>query len=216
MNLVSRVFAEYHGGKISFDEFARRTRAFWQGLAIHLLRKWPASTAVDETDVVQELLLAAWRYFPKYDPTRGSMSLSRYVCFMAAGEAKLMLHHQRGNRRGFSSDKKPARHDLLMADLLPQSSDPAADMGLCEVAEQDFLVNFADVAMKIIAKVWDNPRLSVAVEMLGRSGGDLARATSMLYEDRGARLICEISSIDDAERVAIEAARAIREFEEAA
>jgi len=107
-------------GEIDFDGFARETAARWQSLARMLIRRWRPPATVTEEDVVQELLLGAWRYRPKFDPARG-VALERFLIWNACTEAKRFLHRQRQAHK--RSDKSESRNAVPLSQLLRPDED---------------------------------------------------------------------------------------------
>ena len=79
-------------GEASFDAFHAATIKYWRCAAGDLLRRWDHPRAVEEDDLVQEMLLAAWRAIERVDPERGDPR--RHVVFCAAKAARRWLHRQ--------------------------------------------------------------------------------------------------------------------------
>ena len=108
--VTRRSFELFAQGQIDFNRFSRQTHPFWVATARYLLGRWRAPDAVEIEDMVQELLVEAWRAFPKHDPLRGDVT--DFVCYEATSKAKRWLHGQRGRRRCSRSDKAPSRHPI--------------------------------------------------------------------------------------------------------
>ncbi len=112
--------ALYERGEITFGEFERRTREAWMRLASGLLRHWKAGCDVSVEDLYQELLVAAWRFVPKFDPARG-VSLRDFVVYNACDKAKKWLHKRRNAYR--RDDKAAGRFELVFSGMSLQSQD---------------------------------------------------------------------------------------------
>ncbi len=98
-----------YAGRVTFAEFERATRAEWQKVARWLHRRWPVPLAVEDEDLVQQLLLAAWRAVGFYDPTRG-VPVKAFVFWSAVTDTKRWINEQRGALR--RSDRAQSRHDV--------------------------------------------------------------------------------------------------------
>lgn len=121
----------YQRGEITFDTLAHRTQKTWVALATQLLSRWKCTAAVSIEDVQQQLLLAAWRCIPNFDPSRGK-SLHQYVIYNAYDKAKKWVHKQRNAYR--RDDKAPSRVPV-----------PLSALGLEEHAEERLLSTIATV-----------------------------------------------------------------------
>lgn len=99
---VGKLLAELREGRSTFDEFARRTAPTWTRLAAWFLRRWPGQAAVDEEDLRQELLLAAWRAVSEWDPTRG-VAIDRFVFYQTGLAATRTLKRALSYRKGRGS-----------------------------------------------------------------------------------------------------------------
>lgn len=87
-------------GEITFDQMVRRTRSDWTAMGSKLMMhrgQLPASVLVE--DVVQEMLVAAWDAFQKFDAHKGP-ALTTHVLWRAHTAAKRWLDGQRGLRTG--------------------------------------------------------------------------------------------------------------------
>ena len=54
--------AQHVGQRLPYSASSRSLLAAWRGLADYLMRRWSAGPAVALDDVVQELLVGAWRW----------------------------------------------------------------------------------------------------------------------------------------------------------
>ncbi len=115
---MQRALNQLREGSLSFAEFARETQPDWERLAINLLGRWKAPSAVDVEDLVQELLLEAWVSVGKYDATRGP--LKAFVVWRAMTAAKRWLNVQRGVR-SHNGDKSKSRFDVPAGDMFDEA-----------------------------------------------------------------------------------------------
>lgn len=92
-------------GETGFADFVKATMPYWRCVAGDLLSRWDAPAAVEEEDLVQELLLAAWRAIETADPAKGDVR--RRVVWCAVKTARRWLHRQRG-AYGFARCKRGA------------------------------------------------------------------------------------------------------------
>lgn len=196
-------FEEYAVGLIPFAVFATRTKEFWAATARYLLKRWRASEAVEPSDLVQELLLEAWRAFPRFDPARGD--LAAFICYEATSKAKRWLHGQRGRRRCSRSDKAPSRHEVRFSSIPSSrrngSKDPS-DVGEwleeilgAEQPAQELHIEFDEVRrenIEIVLAALLRPTYSEAEMRMLRAfvdcDGDLMRAAATLSDPGDAAL----------------------------
>ena len=121
--LIERDLLQVHGGRLAFDEFARRSAAYWWSVARSLRGRWIVPAGVEVDDVLQELLLAAWVHVQRWDRKRG-VSITRFVTWNAISDAAHWLHGQRSahKRRGTSR----SRHAICDASLDPSEQTATA------------------------------------------------------------------------------------------
>lgn len=131
-------------GKISFDEFARRTDHEWQRLAARIYRKWRTPKGVEVADIVQELKLSAWKNSTTWIQTNrfpragNSMVLEAYVVWMACREAERWVHQQRNAKR--RSAHAPGRYDVAWTDFSKGDQLVTEDNYLFENATSETIV----------------------------------------------------------------------------
>lgn len=167
-------------GAITFAELSRRTHPHWLRLAAYLLRKWRAPTWVaDETDLVQEMLAAAWIALREWDPERG-VPLRSYVIFNSVDKAKKFLHTQRKALR--RDDKAPSRHPIPVSALHREGEDPidVADLVIA-AADQDERLE----AQRLLAQV--PPELVPALREYCQEGSVSEAAWRLLDDVEAAR-----------------------------
>lgn len=172
-------------GRKSFDQFAASTRADWSRLAKWVLARWSVPSAVEVTDVEQEMLLAAWRAVQEWDSTRGP-TLHAFVIWNSVTSAKKWLHRQRNAKR--RDDHAPSRHDICVGQtgkLAPgESTGDRSPVGGYEVVSQETLVGnievcrrvfrcdsseLSDVIEKLVSKKERTPRISKAIKVASRA-----------------------------------------------
>lgn len=111
---MARALTALRADEITFEKFCRETAPDWRKLARYLLRRWDAPDGVEEFDVQQEMLLAAWIFVQKWSPDRGT-TLDAYVVWNACDKAKKWLHKQRESLR--RDGDAPSRHPISLARL---------------------------------------------------------------------------------------------------
>lgn len=190
---------EVRAGRVSFDAFVRSTIDRWRRIAAKLLREWRDTPGwLPHEDVVQDLLLAAWRCIPKWDESKGR-TLEDYVIWNAKDKARKNIHRARfGKRRHRGEEHTRATCDRPASSFVRQGED-GDESTVPEVTVQPDQHDVMEVrrafreAREHAASV---PEL-LAVQAIEVTGGDLESAAAMLYDDKDARLICGIVGEDD-------------------
>lgn len=99
MNLAKvggdQAFDALVAGEMPFDRFAEVTSKHWNRISSWLFKRYELPTWVDEEDVRQDLLIAAWWATNRFDPERG-VSFKGYLVFNSIDKAKKRLHKVRG------------------------------------------------------------------------------------------------------------------------
>lgn len=192
--LMAEALSSLRAGTITFPAFQLRTKPDWQRLARWLLRRWDTPDGVEESDVVQELLLAAWTFVQKWDPAYGT-TLSGYVVWNACDKAKKWIHTQR--RAARRDDSAPSRHPVSFSSLNLEDWQeeqlavvPPAAEALLEVSD-----NKAVVAARLLKVA---PALSsldcYALAVLVDAHGDVEEAARDLWHDPSSRLAFRLGS----------------------
>lgn len=122
---MKRELQELVDGVINFNTFERRTHTEWVKLAQHLFVRYPMPAGVELADVVQEIVMSAWRAVQSYDASRGS-DLTSYVTWTAYAGARRWANEQRNSyRRG---DHVPGRYPIPESHVgvIPCESDDAS------------------------------------------------------------------------------------------
>lgn len=181
------------GGAMTFVQFERATRLEWYRLAAYLLRRWQAPAAAGLDDLVQEMLLEAWRVVGRYDPRRG-VRLDKYVTWNAVNVAKKWLHRQ---RRAYKlDDRSPSRHPLCLSSLdedAPRRLEPVAD---CDVEEEADRTRQIAVALSRLTDELDRELFLRLVD----ARGDLDRAARAVSESAEARWMWRVEDEAGARR----------------
>ena len=69
---LAEALAALREGRSRFEQFAREVGPAFRRLAGYFLGRWPGQRTVGEEDLVQEMLVAAWRAVLNWDPERRS------------------------------------------------------------------------------------------------------------------------------------------------
>ncbi len=170
--------AEYAAGAITFAEFARANQSDWRAMARYLIRRFPAD-AIDEQDVVQELLIGSWQAMQRFDPARG-VSPERYCVFNALARTKKRMRHQARAADELLADDDEA----VVADAQPASQ-------LTELVRTERLRQLVDRCSS----------LKDAVVLLAFfREEDRAQTAAALYRDPEIRRLCRFGSESEAQR----------------
>lgn len=107
-------------GRITDDEFVRRTAEFWRGEARRLHGRWARRLPawVEAVDVEQELCLQAVLYVRKWDPAAGS-AVGPYVAWNAAKRAQRRINAWRGASLHGDASKNPGHFELAASRAFP-------------------------------------------------------------------------------------------------
>lgn len=91
----------------SWPQFQREYRVQIAGMARKIHRRWQMPEAVELEDIVQELTLAAWLAWNRWEPGRGRMSRAAFAICSGRLAAQRWVHQQRDALR--RSGKNPSR-----------------------------------------------------------------------------------------------------------
>ena len=210
---MQRELALLRAGAIDFADFARRTHAHWDRMAAALMRRWPLPAGVERTDVVQELLLAAWDLVPRWDPERGP-TLLHFVAWNASVRAKKWLHKQRNAKR--RDDRSPSRHALAFGSFVGEDDDPERwDRMLQEAYDAERLLEWREGLVERVASALTGIDAQVLL-LLADARGDLDAAAAALYSEPRVRLALRLGNEDAARRVVRRVARTVTDAADAA
>lgn len=198
-------------GRIDFGEFVAGTRNEFRAMACHLMRRWTPPEWFTLDDIEQELYLGAWKYVPKFDPSRG-VALDRYIVFNAMSCAKTQLHKARGVTISGSPDKKASNvetpltffgddgeGEALMTSILSENAKAEAELIDDEERKRA-------VAVALQACESSKERYTV---LAIREAGSLDAAGRLLYDDIDHRITLRLASEEHADRFVLRHARAI-------
>lgn len=183
--------AALRDGRATFQQFYAATLESWRSLARYILRRWRTPAACSEEDVIQELLLGAWRAVPKYEEGRGP-TLAAFTVYAAVGDAKRWVHHQRGVSLHGNPDRGVATFDVLCYD--PVQDDATATRVAAQHHPSPETTTIArDQACRVVAKVAED-RDQYALAAVIVAAGDRAEAARLVWADPTVRRRCRLSS----------------------
>lgn len=183
-------------GRISFAQFAILTRSLWGYLAERMMRRWPPGPGVAIDDVTQDLLVAAWESFGRYDARRG-VAVNKYVLFNAIDRAKKQLHRSRGagqaRDHGASRVPLPGRNWSVEDDRVVLGK-------AAKVVEIESLLDHKRTLEQYMAGLTREDR--VVVEALV-AAGSCGAAAVLIYNRYQDRLRLRLGSDEAAERYVV-------------
>lgn len=116
---MEQLIRRYKCREITFSEFVAGTEKYWCTMADDMLRKWDHPAAVERDDLVQEMLLSAWKGLDSWQDGKG-VTGKQWVVFGAMKSARRWFHVQRGAKSfaRCSGDKDPSpRYPVREADV---------------------------------------------------------------------------------------------------
>ena len=190
-------------GRIAFVEFYGATRNLWRYMGQRLLRQRNPGIGVGEEDVAQELVVAAWRAIPRWDPSRG-VGIDRYVMFNACTQASHWLDSQREACQGARLRDNPNRCPVLgrQTTLEWEMSGADANAALSRSAfhgSAPTQVDGADAA-RIVLPRWATGEDRVVVEALVQTRSPTAAAL-LIYNHYPYRIAFELGNENAAARL---------------
>lgn len=187
--------------RITFERFVRETQQRWKRLAIYLRTRWKQPIWHSLEDVVQELLLGAWKCIKRFDPTRGT-TLERYVVFNAVDVAKKACHRARGAKLSGSADRNPSNLETTFSTYDEDTEKFVLDL-LHEEPNQHLHVERIE-AIERARKHCETMVEHLAVGSLAKTQSVIMSA-DQLYADYRTRLACRFNNEDHALRVVSQA-----------
>jgi len=200
-------------GRLTFDAFARNTRNEWRAMAASLHRRWKLGAWIDRQDVEQNLLLAAWLFIPKWDPTRG-VSLATFVRWNAIDKAKKIIHRERGAILHGNADSNPSRVeravDLSLVDQDDEEGRTAKRFAAALAVDADQEQNVHKVErIEHAYNACRGSRERAAFVAVLAAEGDAVEAAMLIFNDPDQRLDCRMNSEEHAVEVVRDSMRAV-------
>lgn len=161
----------------------------WQAIAQSLLKKWRQPAWVDQEDLVQDLIFAAWQKMKAgtFDANRGK-SLDEYILWNAIDKAKKRAHRQRlGRRPHRGEDSMASKFEVLFVE-----DGSAAERLLDQNIDQELRLLRAQEFRHVCGPHARTQKELLIVEAITASAGDLRIAAYMLYTDPDTRRICRL------------------------
>lgn len=184
MNLVDASSAHARG-EIDFAEFERQTGKVWRWWAGRLSRR-DVPSWLDEEDVRQELLIAAWAAATRWKEEKGAKP-STWIAQSAIRAARKSVMRARGVNRHTWRWDEASRHDVATEDLEV----------VVDAAQEDALLEREAV---LDAFLEHGPEAALVLRAVAAADGDPEAAAEALYEDKQARLLCRLGSPQQARR----------------
>lgn len=203
-------FAAIQEGRMDFDAFVRCTRPHWTRLSVHLRRQWDVPVWLAPEDIEQDMLFAAWSFLNRYDAKRGS-TLCKFVVFNAVDKAKKTMHRARGANQHRNTERNPSRYERTESSFIREGEDEQSlSMETVAVAEpeQETLIERKEAAARAERACVTVPEL-LSVKALTKVGHSVTAAASLLYADRFARRVCQLTSFEKAQEVVEQAVREV-------
>jgi len=159
-------------GELSFPQYWKLTLAEWKRLADYAQRRWAGPVSVAREDVLQEMAIAVFRKFPKWESVRANgvqgAPPGRFLVWEAVTAAKRWLHKQRGVR----GDAEPSRHDLPFSSLSRDDRASARKFDRTEEPGQEISLEIEE-------------RWGIFLGELVRAEGDIATAAKSISKRCG-------------------------------
>lgn len=190
-------------GHTNFDQFGRSTTSDWERIAGSLMRKWQCPPGVGVEDVMQELMLAAWKFVDKWDPKYG-VKIDRYVTWNAIDKAKKWINKQR--QAGTAGDKGKSRYPYCFAALggddvaLHKLSSLDSPEEHCFAHQRGLIFSRELVEQNRIS-----PEDKAWILMFGQCGWDPDQAAVEVFGDFHARQFFQLESFETARLAAHQA-----------
>ena len=192
-------------GRVTFNEFERATRPRWEALAGWLMRRWRLPGWVEQRDIVQDLLLGAWRAVWTFEPDRGSMPIERYVRVEAVNQAQKRIH----KLRGANLHTYRGGHIDLPFGQMSEEAEAAMEAMTAVPAPQEGDVAWAESTARA-SRACESMAELLVVQALARTES-LRGGAAIMYGDQDARDLLGLESEEHAVRVVVRAACALAE-----
>lgn len=196
---MKRELEQLRSGAWSFAQFRAATRREWELMAASLMRRWECPPAVDLEDVVQELLLNAWRFLPKFEPDRGK-TLHQYIVFNAMDKAKKWMHKQRGGGGDSSPGRLAVSLDQPGSSMYIEARAAMLSVRPPYTAERDAKERAQVVVRRFLRRASEHDRMWMY--LIRECGWNTERAGKAAFRDVRARLYFGVESELHAARAA--------------
>lgn len=142
--LTDEILTDVHAGRVPFSTLANAHRGDFMAIAKRERRRFRdlATVAVDDEDVVQEILLMLSNALFQYDPDRGSDTIAKFVRFRASAAARRVL------RRAASMKDVDSRYE---PDDNPPAASPEEAMIVRESARNMAAILSKTPAQRVVA-----------------------------------------------------------------
>ena len=200
---------DLRAGKISFDTFAKATAKEWDRMGHKLYRAYRNNLplGVEVGDIIQEMMLAAWKCALDWDPARGG-DFTRYVTWSAYAIAKRWVNGQRNALK--RADKAPSRFPIGESMFATESGfqlaadrEPVEDSEVAADAKRIFsrvICTLDDPHQVVALRAWEvMGSADAAIELL-QSNPTVARSLNIWTPADARRLVS--TAIDAATRTA--------------
>lgn len=188
-----------HAGTINFNRFAATSMPKWRAIAREFYQSWVLPAWVGVEDVLQELLLAAWKAIREYDASRdvngAGASIDRFVEWRArkalsramAKASGLTLHRPAKAPAWFRVEQSVDSDSPI---LLNAAEEPEQERAIDEPRERAH--RFA-----VLDDLAENPRQRVALHLI-EEYGSLEEAARAINGSVDARLAFKVSTLEEA------------------
>lgn len=167
-------------GHLTPEVFFAQSRIVWQRLARNLLRRWKAPAWYSHEEVEQELMLAAYDFVWKFDPTRAKgRTIGGYVAWNAVDKAKKQLHVARGAKLSGDADKNPSRIETPFS-VYEVSPDEVDLFSATEAIQEEWFERQEAIAEA--ERKFTTERERLAVRVLAENSGSVEDAAEQLSQ----------------------------------
>jgi DNA-directed RNA polymerase specialized sigma24 family protein len=194
------------GGQSTYQEFAQETRERWVTMARWLMRRWRVPGWVDVEDVVQELMLGAWRGTWEYEAGRGTRTLGQHVEYTAVDKAKKRMHKWRGAPLHGNPDGEPSSIDVPFC-LVDGSGQDWVDRLASLPASQEESLMRGEHDLAVLRRCMSIEELLVMQALLETES--FQGSAELIFGDPEARRLLELRTEEQAARLVVRTAYAV-------
>ena len=201
---LARSLLALQKGEITFTAFHRRTHKEWRRMAYALHERFELPPGVTPDDVEQEMLLAAFRAIPRWDPKKAA--LEAFVVWTAHAKAKRWLHRQRLGNPG-KSGKGASRHAIGASQIVREDGLSILDEASIGAPESEQEIQVKRILEKI-PLVAETEAGRKALAWYVESGADEEDAAMRLWANG---LLFRVRSPEHARKIVKSEVRRLRE-----